>query len=387
MFQEHYSHFLGAHPNLLHFAAHSHHFWPDVSRAAQIQCWDDAARFADEKWAYIFDQILPRAQTHVARSIGVSEDRQICFAPNTHELLLRLISCLSPERPINVLTTDSEFHSCSRQLARLEERSNFSVQRVSSQPFETFSARFSDAAASTDFDMIYLSHVFYNSGYVVQDLPGIVSAVKSSDTIIAIDGYHAVGAVPVDISAIQDRVFYLGGGYKYLQAGEGACFMSVPRKCSLRPESTGWFATFSNLKTIPASGEHSVAYSDDAFRFWGATFDPCGLYRFNAVQELLKRLDLTPQKAHHYVQGLQSYFLEQMDKANHKYINRQNLLNSQLETQGHFLTFRFPEASEFFIELRRLDILTDVRDDRLRFGFGLYQVKDSIDELFSRLGN
>ena len=30
----------------LYFTAHSHHFWPDVTRDAQLEAWDDAARLA-----------------------------------------------------------------------------------------------------------------------------------------------------------------------------------------------------------------------------------------------------------------------------------------------------------------------------------------------------
>ncbi len=38
--------FRNADPGRLHFAAHSHAYWPDVTRDAQIQLWDDAARRA-----------------------------------------------------------------------------------------------------------------------------------------------------------------------------------------------------------------------------------------------------------------------------------------------------------------------------------------------------
>ena len=41
---------LGAAHGRLHFAAHSHHLWPDASFAGQVECWDDAARLADRKW-------------------------------------------------------------------------------------------------------------------------------------------------------------------------------------------------------------------------------------------------------------------------------------------------------------------------------------------------
>ena len=42
-----FSRSLQAAPDRLHMAAHSHHLWPDISRDAQIEAWDDAARLAD----------------------------------------------------------------------------------------------------------------------------------------------------------------------------------------------------------------------------------------------------------------------------------------------------------------------------------------------------
>jgi hypothetical protein len=66
----HYSHFLQARPGVLHFAAHSHHLWPDVTRGAVVQAWDDAARLADRKWEHVLGAVLPRAQAHVARILG-----------------------------------------------------------------------------------------------------------------------------------------------------------------------------------------------------------------------------------------------------------------------------------------------------------------------------
>ena len=42
-------------PERLHFAAHSHHYWPDVARDAHIRAWDDAARLADDKWVKVIE--------------------------------------------------------------------------------------------------------------------------------------------------------------------------------------------------------------------------------------------------------------------------------------------------------------------------------------------
>ena len=41
-----------------------------------------------------------------------------------------------------------------------------------------------------------------------------------------------------------ERAWIVGGGYKYLQLGEGNCFLRVPPGTRMRPVLTGWFAEF-----------------------------------------------------------------------------------------------------------------------------------------------
>ena len=69
-FKHLFSRSLSAAPERLHFAAHSHHLWPDVSFAAQVEAWDDAARLADAKWDKVMDGVWPEAQRHVADERG-----------------------------------------------------------------------------------------------------------------------------------------------------------------------------------------------------------------------------------------------------------------------------------------------------------------------------
>ncbi|MCH7795884.1 MAG: class V aminotransferase, partial [Proteobacteria bacterium] len=64
-YKAHFRRFLEAEPGRLHFAAHSHHLWPDVTFEAQARCWLDAARLADRKWDLIFAEVYPGAQRRV----------------------------------------------------------------------------------------------------------------------------------------------------------------------------------------------------------------------------------------------------------------------------------------------------------------------------------
>jgi len=87
---------LSAAPDRLHFAAHSHHLWPDASFEGQIECWEDAARLADNKWDRVMGEVWPEAQSHVAREIGSEDASAIVFASNTHDFLIRLVTAAPP---------------------------------------------------------------------------------------------------------------------------------------------------------------------------------------------------------------------------------------------------------------------------------------------------
>jgi kynureninase len=375
----HYRRFLEARPERLHFAAHSHHAWPDVTRDAGLQYWDDAARLADRKWEYILGEIAPKAQGHLARLMGTTSPGQIAFAANTHDFVLRLLSCFEEGRPLRVLTTDSEFYSFARQAARLEEGTHFHVTRVAVEPFATFDARFAGAAAASDFDLVYLSHVFFNSGFAIADLASLVSTVKSREAMVVVDGYHTVGALPLALAPLEDRVFYVGGGYKYLQVGEGFGFLHVPVGCTLRPAATGWFSQFGSL-TKKQTGR--VDYADDAFRFFGATWDPTPAYRFNAVMDLWQREGVTSDKVHAHANRLQHRFLEGLERDRPAALDPSTLVTPRdLTRQANFLTFRFDGAPDLHAGLRAKNVETDLRGDLIRFGFGPYQDEADVDKL------
>ncbi|MEO6198710.1 MAG: class V aminotransferase, partial [Sphingomicrobium sp.] len=61
-FKQLFSRSLGAAPERLHFAAHSHHLWPDASHEGQMEAWADAACLADRKWDRIMGEVWPEAQ-------------------------------------------------------------------------------------------------------------------------------------------------------------------------------------------------------------------------------------------------------------------------------------------------------------------------------------
>ena len=381
MLAAHFSRALGAQPGRLHFAAHSHHPWPDATRAAHEQYWLDAAHRLDRKWERVLGEVVPRSQAHVARLTGLSDARQVAFAPNTHEFVARLYSCLPLDRPARVLTTAHEFHSFRRQTRRLEEAGRIVVERVAAEPWDTFVERFAAAGRSAPWDLVFVSHVFFDSGFVVPDLDGIAAAAPR-ESIVVIDGYHAFCALPVDLARVHRRAFYLGGGYKYAMAGEGACFLAVPPGCELRPLDTGWYASFGTLEGRESEAVH---YADDAYRFWGATFDPSGLYRFNAAMDWLASTGTTIAQVHDHALALQARFLEGLERLALAELPVASLVPPATVARGNFLAFDVDDAEERHRRIGAQDVVIDRRGRRLRFGFGVYHSEKDVRLLLEAL--
>jgi selenocysteine lyase/cysteine desulfurase len=376
-----FSRSLGADPRRLHFAAHSHHLWPDASYDGHVAAWEDAARLADRKWDRVMGEVYPEAQREVAAELGTDMADAIVFAPNTHDLLVRLFAAVSESWPIRVLTSDGEFHSARRQFARWEESGAAVFERIPTYPFDTFSERFLEAAKSGDAQIIFVSQVMFGSGLIFDEIEKLAGLGRPGGPWVVFDGYHSFMAIdrPLGAQAAQSA-FFLGGGYKYAMAGEGCGFMHAPPGFGERPRITGWYAEFEDLSLPPGQ----VGYAKTADRFLGATFDPSALYRFTAIRRMLAENGLTTAKISAHAAALQKRLLSRFDETP---LANAELLNPV--TQGphaRFLAFRHADAQRWYEQLKWRNVITDVRGDVLRIGFGIYQDEADVDRLIEHLG-
>ncbi|HEX6661953.1 MAG TPA: class V aminotransferase, partial [Sphingomicrobium sp.] len=312
-FKDLFSRSLAADPERLHFAAHSHHLWPDASFQGQAEAWEDAARLADGKWDKVMGEVWTEAQAHVAEELGTGRPDAIVFSSNTHDFLIRMVTA-APRRgegALKVLATDGEFHSARRQFARWAEAGWIALDKIPVEPFEDFSERFLKAASAGDHDLVLVSQVMFGSGRILDAVDQLAALGSPDGPWVVIDGYHAFMALDRPFGEVAAKsAFFLGGGYKYAMSGEGCAFLHAPAGFGARPPVTGWFAEFEDLSLPPGS----VGYAKDASRFMGATFDPSGLYRFNAVRRMLANNALSTARICEHVSGLQRILLDSIDQ-------------------------------------------------------------------------
>ena len=377
-----FSRSLEANPGRLHFASHSHHLWPDASFDGQTEAWNDAARLADDKWDKVMDDVWPEAQAHVAAELGTDAPDAIVFSSNTHDFLLRLTAACPRHDPdqLRVLTTDGEFHSARRQFARWAEEGWLALDQVATEPFDSLAERFLAAAEHGGHDLILVSQVLFGSGRMFDAVAELAELGRPAGPWVVIDGYHAFMAIERPFGESTARsAFYLGGGYKYAMSGEGCAFLHAPASFGARPPITGWFAEFEDLSLPPGS----VGYAKDARRFLGATFDPSALYRFNAVQRMLRDNGLATARISAHVAKLQEQFGEGLSET---VLAGVELLNPPgTEPHARFLAFRSADAQRWYADLKARDCLTDVRGEVLRVGFGIYQDETDVEQILSLL--
>lgn len=367
--------------NRLLLTGHSHQAWPDCSMEGQLEAWRDAATHVDDKWPRAFEK-RDRYKQGLMQRLG---DTNGCyaFASSTHDLLVRILSALPwHERP-RIVTTDGEYHSARRQFDRLNEQQPLQVVKIPCDPSADIAWRLAEAVDERT-ALVMVSHVLFRTGQIVPGLHDVAQVCERMGTPLLIDMYHSLNVVdalqhfnsapksPVSAAPASslleglEHAFILGGGYKYLQCGEGNCFLRFPAGCRLRPVITGWYAEFDAIADRRHPGR--VAYSDGDSRFAGATYDPTSHYRAARVLDFFDDRGLTPRLLREVSQHQVGLLAERFDAldADPAIISRDRSI--PLARLGGFLALTSPQAGKLCALLRRRGMYTDHRDGTLRLG-------------------
>lgn len=359
---------------------HSHQAWPDIGFEAQAAAWLDAAHYVDDKWEHAFAQ-AERVRDGFTRLLG-DAGGGIALAPNTHELVVRLLSALPLRARPRLVTTDGEFHTIRRQLDRLAEE-GLAVVRVPEAPLESLAARLS-RAIDDHTALVLVSAVFFDTGRIARGLKEVAASCRQHGVALLVDAYHALNVVPFSIAQHDlGDAFVVGGGYKYCQLGEGNCFLRIPRDTELRPVVTGWYSEFTALAARQRPGV--VAYGERGDRFAGATYDPTSHYRAAAVFGFFRDQGLTPALLREVSQHQLGVLAKAFDAADldPEVIRRDR--DVPLSEIGGFLALKSPVAAALSQRLHARGIWTDTRGEVLRLGPAPYlcdqQLRDAIGAL------
>lgn len=199
--------------------------------------------------------------------------------------------------------------------------------------------------------LVSVSHVLFRSAYILP-AAALVERAHRVGAQVLLNGYHSVGVIPVDVTALGVD-FYIGGTLKWLCGGPGGVFLYVrpDRLPALRPKITGWFAA----KRPFAFDLETFELRDDAYRLANGTPGIASLYAIQPGVDIIVQVgvDAIRQKSIRQT----ALLVELADRAGYAVQSPR----APAERAGT-VTVRPPHAYEVSRELLARDIVVDYRD-------------------------
>lgn len=223
------------------------------------------------------------------------------------------------------------------------------------------------------------SHVYFKSTYI-QDVQRITARAREVGALTLIDGYHAPGAIPVDVKQL-DVDFYVGGCLKWLCGGPGNAFLYVrPELARTRqPSLTGWFA-----HKVPFLFAPAMEYIQGSYRFMAGTPPiPC-LYTARAGLDIIRQIGIA---------RIREKSLKLTGMILHRAKERDFHLHTPEEEnlRGGAVSFGLPHAFSVKQALGQRGVKVDFRKgegrkpDIIRVGPHFYSREEEIDILFQEI--
>jgi kynureninase len=215
--------------------------------------------------------------------------------------------------------------------------------------------------------LVSLSHVLFKSAYIMPAAEIVAKAHRVGAQVL-LNGYHSVGIIPLDVTAL-DVEFYIGGTLKWLCGGPGGVFMYIRPDLlkTLQPKITGWFA-----HAKPFAFAETLELREDAYRLANGTPAIAALYAIQPGVEAISRVGVDNIRAQSIRQT--SLILNLADAAGYPVISPR-----QTERRAGTVTVRPPEAYAVSRELIARNIVIDYREGAgIRIAPHFYNTDDEI---------
>jgi kynureninase len=321
----------------------------DIAEATAL--WYDRLGDAWDPWLEEREAFRAR----IAALIGAP--RPDCVVPKTSAGQgLRTVLNALPGKP-RVVTTRGEFDSIDVILKQYAALGRIELHWIEADSTGNFSVEPLIEALGGAADLVVVSQVMFMTGQIIDGLDHLAHACHRHGVRLFIDSYHAIGVIPVSAARL-DCDFMVGGSYKYLRGGPGACFLYISPSAldsGLRPLDTGWFAN-SDEFAYQRPDQPVLKPGGDAFL--ESTPPILTWYQARSGQEFTLTMG---------VERLRAYSLHQLGAL------REYLADAGVDSviggdtsHGAFLAIRAASATQLPPRLQEQGIIADARGDWLR---------------------
>jgi len=303
-----------------------------------------------------------------------AETGEIAVTASASAGINSLASALDFTGPRNkVVVSDFEFPT-NAQIWHAQEKRGARVVHVPIAkdgyiPLENFAAAIDDTT-----QLVAVTHVCFRNGAKL-DLAGIVRLAHARGAKILIDCYQSVGAVDIDVKAL-DTDFAVGGMLKYLLGTAGIGFLYVRKELvqTLVPTHSGWFAQ----ENIAAMDIFANRPSPTARRFEAGTPPVPNCYAAEAGLKFL--LEVGTVEIEKRIQTLTRRCLGELAQ-----IGWPSHTPAADARRGPMICVKSKDAAGLAGRLMARDIVTSYRDQSIRATFHFYNSDEDIDTFIAAM--
>lgn len=360
-----FSRVLKAHEGIQYLANHSLGRPLDASLeriAYGAGLWADKL---DEAWSDEFwSGEMATFRESIARLLCLEDAKGVVPKTSAGQGLRAVLNSFYSDRVLNVVSTRGEFDSIDFILKTYAEQGRAQVLWA---PFAHNSHGVPIIEASDILnliddttDLVVVSAVMFGTGQILQGLQEIIDKAHRHGALVVVDVYHALGVFPFSMRDL-GMDFCIGGCYKYLRGGPGACYLAIGPwilESGRRTLDTGWFAkkdTFSYLR--PETAETWPGGDG-----WLESTPPV-LTMYQATPGLEFTLEIGVQRIREYSLELLASLRETLRSKGLEVIEP-----LEPEKWGAFALVHSERASALSDELKLQGIVTDARGEYVRFG-------------------
>lgn len=316
-----------------------------------------------------------RARELAARMLNARPE-QIAFMRNTSDGLSTIANGLEWRNGDNLVTFRNEFPSNIYPWLRLRDAHGVELRFCE------------ERAGRIDYDeliglidshtrVVAISQVQFASGFRA-DLERLGKAARAHDALLVVDCIQAMGVVPTDVEAeLIDAA--AGAGHKWLLTPEGVGFLYLSDRARERiaPTLVGWVS-------VPNPDDYSnweQGWKPGALA-WETGTGPASLfYGFEASLNLLFKIGT--EKISKHLETLTDHLCDALNGRDYEVVS-----SRRKEEKSQIVCIRSSRGltpMALYTHLKRQNIITAPRGDRLRISPHVYNTNGDIDSLVAAL--
>ena len=272
-----------------------------------------------------------------------------------------------------VVITDLEFPT-NAQIWYAQETRGATVERVVAEGNVSLLERLADAIDERT-RIVAVTHVCYRNGEKL-DVAAIARLARAKGAYVLIDGFQAVGTMPIDVTAL-DCDFYVGGTLKYLLGSAGIAYLYArdATTAALQPTATGWFAQ-EDIGAMDARAHHPAA---SARRFEGGTPPIPNVYAARAGLAIIEEIGLGAIGER--IAALTALIADHARAAGIPMATPDDPAR-----RGAMVALRSHDAPAMVAALHEANIVTSSRDGNVRLSPHFYNEPGDVDTVFRAIG-